>query len=158
MQTNFQSSLLSWFLRAKLSLANNVLRHRNQLAAQVHRLYFVSTGNTSAFTGYSSWDSNPALQAQKNENRETFTLTLGKGTFMWKGQSSLRSRCLEVVGTRNDRHMRERHARGEEASCALTTSKCLLCRLGTEMSVVLLSVQFKMPMLSPIQILPRAVH
>ena len=158
MQTNFQSSLPSWFLRAKLSLANNVLCHRNHLAGQVHRLYFVSTGNTSAFTGYSSWDSNPALQVQKNENRETFTLTLGKGTFMWKGQSSLRSRCLEVVGTRNDGHTRERHARGEEASCAPTKSKCLLCRLGTEMSVVLLSVQFKMPMLSPIQILPRAVH
>ena len=158
MQTNFQSSLPSWFLRAKLSLANNVLCHRNHLAGQVHRLYFVSTGNTSAFTGYSSWGSNPALQVQKNENRETFTLTLGKGTFMWKGQSSLRSRCLEVVGTRNDRHTRERHARGEEASCAPTKSKCLLCGLGTEMSVVLLSVQFKMPVLSPIQILPRAVH
>ena len=158
MQTNFQSSLPSWFLRAKLSLANNVLCHRNHLAGQVHRLYFVSTGNTSAFTGYSSWDSNPALQVQKNENRETFTLTLGKGTFMWKGQSSLRSRCLEVVGTRNDGHTRERHARGEEASCAPTKYKCLLCRLGTEMSVVSLSVQFKMPMLFPIQILPRAVH
>ena len=158
MQTNFQSSLPSWFLRAKLSLANNVLCHRNHLAGQVHRLYFVSTGNTSAFTGYSSWDSNPALQVQKNENRETFTLTLGKGTFMWKGQSSLRSRCLEVVGTRNDGHTRERHARGEEASCAPTKYKRLLCRLGTEMSVVSLSVQFKMPMLFPIQILPRAAH
>ena len=77
---------------------------------------------------------------------------------MLKGQSSLRSRCLEVVGTRNDGHTRERHARGEEASFAPTKSKRLLCRLGTEMSVILLSVQFKMPMLSPIQILPRAVH
>ena len=72
--------------------------------------------------------------------------------------------CLEVVGTRNDGHARERDTRGERKplvhlfSLAPTNSKCLLRRLGTEMSVVSRSVQFKMPMLFPIQILPRAVH
>ena len=59
---------------------------------------------------------------------------------------------------------RERDTRGERKplvrpfSLAPTNSKRLLRRLGTEMSVVVLSVQFKMPMLFPIQILPRAVH
>ena len=59
---------------------------------------------------------------------------------------------------------RKRDTRGERKplvrpfSLAPTKSKRLLHRLGTEMSVVLLSVQFKMPMLFPVQFLPRAVH